>query len=377
MTRKPLSALFFLTVLLPFCEMWSRHSNTTAEYVAQNWRQTYVQHCGLVCENGTRVRLYADDDCEQPACFQCNCHPTCSKLDTCCPEGVVHPNGSVTLAEKEPEEPSMMPPYPEQMQCGAVPFVLSHYVQVASCPSLTKDQVLGLSANILERVSLETKHLCEKEIEENSTLEFMQPFVDVHTGLVFKNKFCALCNGYDLNTASVASNSTSIISPYKNRIASPWVVSVNCSHYQLMYTLKSRKELVEKAALVRYGCLVFYTLSYTERQPTSCYSKVRREYDNLNCYEPFKDLCHNLNSTKYMVQGHKNLFCFLCVEKETFRINSVDCYSEPNRIYFRYPPITLLLGVSTPKTPDDVLRRKNCASSVQWLDGRVSKLSVV
>ncbi|GFR57667.1 hypothetical protein ElyMa_000006500 [Elysia marginata] len=366
MKENQIAGLLILMCLLFILKVRAAEISVTID----NWKEFHVHHCGLVCQNGSRVRLYAEKDCERPACFPCDCEPTCSKLDTCCPEGAVQPDGSVILFKDKREQPNIMPPYKEQIQCGVVAYVkYRRFVQVASCPSLSR------TLNTSTAVTLETRKLCE-EMNDNSAADFFGPFVDVHTGLVFRNKFCALCNGYSLRTADATPEPKTVLSAsHKDKMAAPWAVKVNCLHYQFMFAAKSQKQLLDMALIPTYGCEILNAKALSERQPTQCF-RTRPEledYENLKCGTVLMNLCHNLNSVSLGVSGAKNIFCFICrgyhpIHRKTKTRGVCYVLGGFSKNPFVYPPITLLLGLSAQKTAYNTEERNKCSSESQWVD---------
>ncbi|GFR57661.1 hypothetical protein ElyMa_000006200 [Elysia marginata] len=371
---KKIDQIAGLVALIVLC--FNTVRSTEINFSVDNWKEFVVYHCGLVCQNGTRVRLYAEQDCEMPTCFQCNCHPTCSKLDTCCPEGVVHPNGSVTLAEKEPEEPNMMPPFSKQIQCGAIFDSRERdvFVRVASCPPLVR------TSNTSQDVALETRKMCEGIVDDDLPLGFLGPYVDVQTGLVFRNKFCALCNGYSLSTASTLSELKTLTGAYERRVVTPWSIRVNCSNYQQLYTLKSQNQLLDKASTgrLRWECVVLYDEALSNRQPSRCFMNryTPEDYENLNCEATLMTLCRNVSDPYLNMNGVKNMFCHVCEGKRFYRVvrkNTV-CftYSGIDMNHFLHPPISLLLGVSAQNSLRNIEKLNECTATTRWVDDRVS-----
>ncbi|RUS76523.1 hypothetical protein EGW08_015716 [Elysia chlorotica] len=346
-------------------------SNETLEQIRDGWKHFHVKHCGLVCSNGSKVRLYAENVCSIPRCFPCDCDPGCAELDACCPEGVVQPNGSFIVSPEEPVE-RLLPPYPEQIYCDVIPYSLKTYLQVSSCPPFVDTRVRNLYHH--ENVSLDTRRLCKEESAEISFVDSFRLFVDVKTGLVFKNKFCALCNGYTLDMNLSDENQNGAGSNFHqnlNKVAAPWELRVNCSHYQSLYTAKTFKDLVNTAKSRTSPCLLFYEEAPSVEQPRRCLRQNPEKYDDLECPEDVMKLCVELNNTYLTVLYEKNIFCHLCAGKAMFhRIRRI-CFDDLDPfspISFLVPPITLLLGLSDRKTAFETWKKENCKLPTQWLD---------
>ncbi|RUS91773.1 hypothetical protein EGW08_000481 [Elysia chlorotica] len=297
MARFQAVAISFMLVLLPTIAMCLAKYNTFLEHGLDNWKYLHVLHCGLVCHNGVIVRLYSENECEDPNCFQCDCDPTCAELDTCCPQAVdVVPNRTLILSEGEPQPPPTIPPYHEQIKCDGIPYIFTPYLQVASCPPFIPP----------EHDSGEIRQLCEEEPDDDTSVETIIPYVDVRTGLILKNKYCAICNGYTLNTdtgANLESKSISVSVKNIARVANPWVIKVNCSHFQNLYTYKSLRRLFTKAIGRSTSCQVYYDEAPSARQPTLCYRNPPEKYDRLDCGEPTRSLCRELNNTVFFQQS--------------------------------------------------------------------------
>ncbi|GFN80472.1 hypothetical protein PoB_000697800 [Plakobranchus ocellatus] len=343
-------------------------------YHTEHWEDFHIRHCGMVCDKGSLFHLYKNI-CTWPKCFQCDCHSSCSLLDTCCPQRSVLPDGSFVKKEKKASFSDSLPSSPEHMTCTTVPYSSSTYLQVVSCPSR------GMNANYVH-INSETKktlpnidsnELCTRNMNNETNFSFFVPYVDIHSGLVFKNKFCALCNGYLLGSTETLSDS------YRNKTVLPWQLVVKCSHYQLLFMFVSQKKFVDAAAADYRQCSVSYKKAPTNRQPRSCFPNAPKDYDKSTCEEPTRSLCHKLNNTYLSLSGYKNIFCFICQGLEPKHQNCMETFITSAQVEimsrgFRKdppPPLSLLLGVSKYKiTQED--KQLECNGSNEWMDDNVS-----
>ncbi|RUS80703.1 hypothetical protein EGW08_011526 [Elysia chlorotica] len=345
-------------------EVVNHTSNEFLAQAAEDWRYLHVKHCGLLCVNGSRVRIYPENFCENPVCFQCDCQPTCVMLGSCCLQGDVRPDGSFVLSEAGSEQALTVPPYvdPELVHCDNLPYTEQGYLQVGRCPPSTT-----------EEESDEVREQCERTIDDDSSLESVISYVDTRSGLLFKNKFCAICNGFFLNTTKAEARSESEFISAENlgRVATPWVITVKCTTYQSLYTITTLKNFLDKAYRRSAPCQLLYEDLPAQMKPKHCYRNKPLDNDDLNCETPIINLCRELRNTSLHLRKFDNMFCALCKgfplrHKVKENCNRDD--GEKNQIVFHIPPLTLLLGVTYRNTAYETKKREGCSSPTEWLD---------
>ncbi|RUS84273.1 hypothetical protein EGW08_007966 [Elysia chlorotica] len=360
----------FSMMLWALIEAGIELNNDTLAQALEDWRYLHVNHCGLLCVNGSRVRIYAENFCENPLCFQCDCDPTCAMLDSCCPQGAVLPNGSFTLSQPEPKPSLTIPQHSLQnsIQCERTPYGVVTYLEVSTCPFFNETHGL----NTYPGNFLEIREQCEKTVDNDASIDSIRPFIDVQSGLVFKNKFCAICNGYSLITTKDHVPSTSESRPGENQVklAAPWIFKVRCVTYQFSYNITSIQLFLEMVNRKISRCELLYDEASSIRKPRLCYQLRPANYKNLNCEAPIMNLCLALNDTYLRIQKYTNIFCYLCAGKKSVHTIKPSCSRDkwPRTVVFQIPPITLLLGVSDRNTAYETRERKDCSLPNQWLD---------
>ena len=360
-----------LSMWLYLASASSGRNGNELNYITEHWAEFHIRHCGMLCDSGSLVRLYPDDVCEHPQCFECDCYPSCSQLGTCCPRGAVRPDGSFTLTETEVDisHENRLTLHPQNIQCGSVPYSSESYLQVVSC--LSRDDYRMFNAHALPHFFEETEDRCSRQPDMTSDFDSIVPYVDVDTGLVFKNKFCAICNYYSIdgNDETQKSNLISLIPTYK--IALPWPPKITCIHYQNMYKYDSFKEFL--GSMSEDECSVNYEEAPSNEPPRLCFLNQAENYDAFHCDERLLNLCRNLNHTYLSVMGHKNIFCYMCKgEALMTQRKCIEAFQSRLIKASNVPPLTLLLGVSKSGGSNSKRKQKHCNKISQWLDEYVS-----
>ena len=365
-----MSDTFFLFLSLLFIFLTSVYAVSSRKVLEWNqttehWEEFHIRYCGRVCVNGSLQLLSRHvTACLSPRCFQCDCHQTCSLLDTCCPHGTIQPDGSFQRQQNKLVRTNPLPHYPYQVQCASIPYnERGYFLQVLDCP---QDETI-LSMDLTEGERNNLKEMCVQNYTEETDLDYILPYVDAESGLVFRNKFCSLCNGYSVKSMDEIVRTNSV------KMAVPWNLKIKCSHYQNLFHLTSPKTLIEKA--VKPVCKVYYEKADAKRQPRSCFSSSSQSHDSVfTCEDPLRSLCLELNNTYLSLSSHRNIFCFMCADlKPVHRTCFADFphipQPEPN---IGIAPLSLLLGVAGRRTPTAYQRWHNCSSVELWFNENVS-----
>ncbi|GFN80471.1 hypothetical protein PoB_000697700 [Plakobranchus ocellatus] len=364
--------LLFLLLLSAVYFGYPQSSNKSHDFdLNLHWEDIYIRHCGRMCHNGSLVNVHPKGVCVSPVCFECDCHPSCSLQDTCCPQGFLRPDGSIERQNIDLNYSVKNVIATEKSECGSIPYSESNYLQIVTCPSKTKSQdprTLPMNTSVSKR----TKELCALHPDQASDLDSILPYVDVENGLVFKNKFCALCNGYALKNSTLEVESRIPSSPYSIQLALPWPIEVTCRHYQNLYTLISFKQFLDASSREPpSACSISYKEPLSKIPPKPCYLNDPEDYDTYTCTKPLQSLCQQLNHTYLTLKGHKNIFCFLC---KGLKPQNRYCMTRlKNRFVMnsRPPPLSLLLGAFRVRKSRNVWERKNCTSTARWIDEKV------
>ncbi|KAH9496885.1 hypothetical protein Btru_010080 [Bulinus truncatus] len=315
---------------------------------SESWLNVHVQYCARVCVDN---QLHNTHHCELPTCFPCDCDPLCSVYDTCCPRRV---NNS--YMEPLRDEFSHLPSS-DMFQC--VPLTNGTeeeiYYMISNCDPKLSNNVTNVSSTML--------HLMDQcRNPDTKTMDDVTPYSDVYYGIVYKNKFCALCNGYtvgplDNNTYVQTINSTV-------KIASPWSIKISCSHFQNLYHFTSEYEFFNAASRKRNSnCKVTFINPKSHFSPKNCPESVNVKTDikctSENILE--QDLCWNITGRSMSVRGYQNVFCVLCAN------DSLQCrYPTSGHRGPQQPmPLSLLLSV-TKRESWNVDGR--CPLSSEWMD---------
>ncbi|GFR66494.1 adhesion G protein-coupled receptor L3 [Elysia marginata] len=324
----------------------------------------------MVCDNGTFVNLQRFK-CPYPRCFRCDCHPLCSLLDTCCPRGSLQTDGTFLRHKREPSSPSPIPSlYPEQIECAPIPFNSYGHLQVVSCPPGFKD--------VAPKGSLksQTLELCARDQDNAPDLRSFLSYIDIQSGLIFKNRFCAICNGYKVYDNTTFSMSATGMGVPKIKIAVPWPIHVICLNYQELYTLTSSLAFMKAAhkKLRTSVCNVFYRKPPSELEPRWCFRNALQDYKNsYTCDEPLYSLCRDLNHTYLSLTRHKSLFCAICDGIRPVLLPHQHC-SRAHRLWYidkgnetPPPPLSLVVDAYVNKGIGSE-RQKYCSSNSEWID---------
>ena len=336
------------------------------------WEDFHIRYCGKVCVNGSLADLNPEvSECMWPRCFECDCHQTCSLLDTCCPHGTILPNGSFQRQENKMSRRNSLPPYPYQIQCASIPYnQWGNFLQVLNCPQ--DDYILSLDHK--EEGKKNLKEMCVQNYTEETDLDYILPYVDVESGLVFRNKFCSLCNGYSVIFSDELSESNNV------RTAVLWNLKVTCTHYQDVYHVTSYKEFVDEVQMSMI-CYVYYDKPAAKREPRTCFPPAQMHGGADACGEPFRSLCLMHNNTYLGLAGYKNIFCYMCAGLEPIhRLCNMKEDDYPGRGFspglqdgrVRIAPLSLLLGVTGSRTTPAYHPWINCTSKERWVDENVS-----
>ena len=342
----------------------------TWDHKTERWEDFHIRHCGMVCDNGTFVNLHGNLLCSFPRCFKCDCNSTCTILDTCCPYGFLQPGGTFLRQKREPKRYNASPPYREQVRCEPIPLNRNSYLQVVSCPTN------HTSTSYIDSFRSRMQELCDRDSDEALDFDSFVSYVDIENGLVFKNKYCALCNGYEIN--SNISESTTSTKETERKLAVPWTMQVECFHFQEFYKLTSKLDFVKKARSnpISSECHVSYKDAPSLRQPRECFKNPPENYDvySSSCDEPTLNMCRSLNNTSFTVDGSKNIFCAMCKGPQPALVNSTlpcDAFSETQAITI-FSPLSLLLGSPKPGKAVEITQQNKCESKIEWMNDAVS-----
>ncbi|RUS86302.1 hypothetical protein EGW08_005946 [Elysia chlorotica] len=361
-----------LVALCCFLVCTSQSVCQTWDHDTEHWEDFSIRYCGMVCVNGTLVNLN-EYLCPYPKCFTCDCRPLCAALDTCCPSGSLLPNGTFLREPAPSMQNSERPLYADQVECLPIPLDFFDYLQVVRCPPTAENQP------VTDSEEAEFRELCERESNTSDDLHSFLSYVDIHDGLIFKNKYCALCNGYQINESLNISWSEVDTETLDHKTAVPWPVHVKCPQFQELYALTSEVQFVRAARSLPY-CKVFYEAAPSTHAPRGCFSSLPEQYDAYsNCSEPVLRLCHDLNHRYLGVSGHKNIFCAMCagVTLEVYRVSRGCTFS-----YTSLPivitvegmtssPLSLLLGASKINRRFKFPDQSECSAKSEWRDETV------
>ncbi|GFO42876.1 hypothetical protein PoB_006938100 [Plakobranchus ocellatus] len=364
--------------IIVWCWMFlcTHHYPLTWNQSKERWEEFHIRFCGKVCDNGTLVDLYGSSLCPSQECFPCECGPLCPLLDTCCPHRSSFASSTLNARVMEPRQSYSGPPYPEQVKCAPLPFSSWNVLQIVSCPPEFERQKSDVSST--ENQSDTIRELCGKNFLVAQDLDSLYVYVDKRNGLVFKNKFCALCNGYTLNVSTEVSGDDDeghTLSNYP--VAQPWPVRVNCSRFQELYAITSETEFLKAAASDFATCSAYYDLKFSNVAPRRCFGNEPENLDALTCGEPMLSLCRDLNHTYLSLNGFKNVFCYMCrgfqPQHYFYCQNSntfVDSSKRPAESLCSActPPLSLLLGISKRPAFTETMDQRNCSSSFEWMD---------
>ncbi|KAK3787104.1 hypothetical protein RRG08_030267 [Elysia crispata] len=321
----------------------------------------------MVCDNDTFVNLH-EPLRPIPDCFICDCRPLCSALDTCCPHGSLQPNGTFLREKSESKKLNEFPLYQEQIECLPAPFDVFEYLQIVRCPHNAE------SFLVADSKEAHFRELCNRDQDKALDLDSLLLYVDVYDGLIFKNKFCALCNGYNIHKSREISWSSVDTGTSDNKIAVPWPLNMKCLHFQELYNITSELDFAEAAYYYPY-CSVSYNAAPSTHQPRKCfYNRPENYYAYNSCSEPVLRLCHDLNHRYLTVSGYKNVFCAMCNGTMPI-LRKMEIISPIGSIEFwNSSPLSLLLGASASARRFKFSEQRECSSKYEWMDEMVGKL---
>ncbi|KAK7011885.1 G-protein coupled receptor 64 [Biomphalaria glabrata] len=333
----PLLTIFLFFKILSRKVVWGFQWDSSAE----SWLEFHVRHCGRYCVE-SKLEIHNKYCKIAEPCFQCECDPNCSIYDTCCP----------LLVNNSYVEPSFHSidhlPNPDRFQCRRIPSSSNHqvYYIISDC-----DPTYLSTRNKVSETALNIVRGCKGP--NTRTLDDMTPYSDIYYGFVFKNKFCAICNGYVIND-----NTTYDTSNITLKIASPWTIEISCKHYQNLYYLTNEYELFFAAAKSSL-CNITLNSPSSKIPPKVCTERLDRNLKHVctNQDSVEDQMCQNLPRRKYLRVGSMaTIFCFLCNGSneqkcivEDRNIQHDDPKNYPQVSYYdpshRIPPIALLLGL--------------------------------
>ncbi|XP_055875259.1 uncharacterized protein LOC106075073 isoform X3 [Biomphalaria glabrata] len=324
----------------------------------ETWLDFHVKYCGRFCTGNT---LNGKNYCNNPPCFPCDCDSNCFIYDTCCPLFVN--NSYIEPPLNEIQQLSS----PDIFQCQTLPYIQKKdkYYIISNCDPKFSLQ----NKNVLDQSSRNISDLCRNP--NTRTLDDMTPYSDIYYGVVFANKFCAMCNGYEIEDNTNHKNINSSV-----KIASAWSVNVYCEHYQVLYHFTSEYEFLLSAANMS-KCTINSLPPLTNLKPKSCGSEVDTFSDDTCGDFDLKatHLCHSLNR-RYLKAGAKaNIFCHLCSNSSMTNRSCVAPTRNPMPIRFsdgmsvnvNEPPYSLLLSFQ--KLPGKgSIEEMNCNVHKKWQD---------
>ncbi|KAI8793555.1 G-protein coupled receptor 64 [Biomphalaria glabrata] len=359
MKRELLLTFALCFKVLCICE-WKEDRETKWNSSAESWLEFHVNYCGRYCDGFKLETL--KQDCENiTPCFPCDCDPYCSIYDTCCP----------LLVNNSYVEPSFHTidhlPNPDRFQCKSIPKDSngSAYYIISDCDSTFLSKSYKFS-----NTKRNIKYLCRNP--KTRTLDDITPYTDIYYGIVFANKFCAICNGYVINdnTSYYGYNLTF-------KIARPWTIEISCKHYQSLYHLTNEYKFFFAAANSSL-CNITFSPPPSKIPPKVCTETLDKNVKHVctHQYSVEDQMCQTLPRRKYLQAGQKaNLFCFLCngsIMQSCFVYDtSFSCivygheYSTYNISRLPKPPITMLL---TLKKRNHFENDNTCSSPLDWQD---------
>ncbi|KAH9488678.1 hypothetical protein Btru_042149 [Bulinus truncatus] len=273
-------------------------SYSSLSVLSDGWLTIHLQYCPRFCiENKLHSHICFDYN----QCFPCDCDPVCSIYDTCCPrlvEGFV----KKPLRKVFSDLPSS-----DRFQCDTL-FNETHnsYYIIKDC-----DPKFLYNLNNVSRQIQNIADQCENP--NPKIMDNVMPYSDKYYGIIYKNKFCALCNGYSINDN--ASDNTVINSLVK--IASPLSINVSCIHFQNMYKFSSEIEFYRSAShKMEHSCETTLIIPKTYYSPKICsgFSNIKTEVKCTSEDIVNHDLCLNISGRSMTVKGYPNVFCVLCAK---------------------------------------------------------------
>ncbi|KAK7011882.1 hypothetical protein BgiMline_003575 [Biomphalaria glabrata] len=312
------------------CE-WKEDREIRWNSSVESWLQFHVRYCGRYCIED-KLTINGDNETTTP-CFQCDCEPGCKIYDTCCP----------LLLNNSYFEPSLHTihhlPRPDRFQCKTIlnNSSISDYYIITDC-----DPTFVSTSNIVSNSYAKAKALCPNP--NTRTLDDITPYSDIYYGIVFANKFCAMCNGYVINDSTTDDTYNLTV-----KIASPWIIKISCKHYQSLYHLTNEFEFFFAAANSSL-CSITLNPPPSKIPPKVCTERLDKNLKHFCTHQDSVEdqMCRTLPRRKYLQAGQMaNIFCFLC-NGSIKQSCTVDTSRMPWRSFITYsetPPITLLMTI--------------------------------
>ncbi|KAI8793558.1 hypothetical protein BgiBS90_006547 [Biomphalaria glabrata] len=342
--------------------VWNEERETKWNSSAESWLEFHVNYCGRYCD-GFKLEILRRRDCENIApCFPCDCDPFCDIHDTCCPHMV---NNSYV-------EPSFHTidhlPNPDRFQCKSIPKVSKEgaYYIISDCDPTFLSKSYKFSSTKWNFI-----RMCRNP--KTRTLDDITPYTDIYYGIVFANKFCAICNGYVINDSTTYGNNLTF------KKARPWTIEISCKHYQNLYHLTNEYEFFFAAAKSSQ-CKITLNPPPSKIPPKVCIGRLDENVKHVCTHQDSVEnqMCQNLPRRKYLQAGlMANIFCFLCngsikqscaVYNSEYPCSTYLFGSIYGETPFPEPPIKMLL---TFKKRNHFDNDNTCISPLDWFDFQV------
>ncbi|KAI8793559.1 G-protein coupled receptor 64 [Biomphalaria glabrata] len=277
--------LSLLTIFLFFEALsrkvvWGFQWNSRTE----SWLTFHVRHCGRYCVE-SKLEIH-NKYCETvEPCFQCDCDPNCSIYDTCC----------ASLVNNSYVEPSFHTihylPNPDRFQCRRILYSSNDqaYYIISDC-----DPTYSSARNKVSDTALNIVRLCK--LPNTRTLDDITPYSDIYYGIVFANKFCAMCNGYVINDSTTYDTYNLTV-----KIASPWTIGISCEHYQSLYHLTNEYKFFFAAANSSL-CGTIFSPPPSKIPPKKCSERLDKNLKHVCTHQDSVEdqMCQTLPRRKYL-----------------------------------------------------------------------------
>ncbi|BFY97950.1 hypothetical protein BsWGS_00990 [Bradybaena similaris] len=387
----------------------SRADTLTWDSASETWLDFYKSYCGRACQNGSLV-TNSSLQCQQPACFECDCDPTCVVYGTCCPPfdstiGITISNAS--SREYTDDSHMMTLSLQDRFYCNTFPGFEKYYYMISDCSQEYLQNIEQEQSNSSlkhansfrnsEQIISVSKRCVDSKMD---TLDDVTPYIDLQYGITFKNKFCAICNGYLIENNRFINDETGLegdrqptiledaAAPFKY-IVSAWTLNVSCSHYQNLFHITSEYELFKSALeLSTEQCRVVYTQPNTTARAKTCDPKFH-EVTKTKCSSSDSSLqghCLGLRHKFLLVHGGQTIFCYICsggklsvnqCSRKTplipiiiFQTLDRDVSGIRSDYVFKLPTqvtrLSLLLGATQPKLYVTPNLNAKCNASSEW-----------
>ncbi|KAK0058262.1 hypothetical protein Bpfe_012263 [Biomphalaria pfeifferi] len=140
-------------------------------------------------------------------------------------------------------------------------------------------------------------------------MDDITPYSDIYYGIVYANKFCAMCNGYLIND-----NITDETYNLTVKIVSPWTIKILCKHYQNLYRLTNEYDFFFAAAKSSQYKITLNP-PRSKIRPKKCTERLNKNLKHVCTHQDSVEdqMCQTLPRRKYLQVGQMaNIFCFLC-----------------------------------------------------------------